>query len=103
MANKILTRLADEYVVHMDHKEVHNDIDGAQKDHHDLLEDDQNCVEKIIDVDDLDSANTGDCKCDLCADGCRINRIAARLFKSKLDEEVECGTCMPCDDTDSKE
>lgn len=89
MKNRILTRLADEYVAHMDHKEVYNDVDGSQKDHLDLLERDQNCIEKITETDDLDSANTGDCECNMCTEGgANINRIAARLFQ--LQDETDC-------------
>ena len=70
MKNRIMMRLAnDQYKAHFNHEEVTNDVDGSLKDHRDLLEDDQNCIEKIMDVADMDSSNTGDCECCLCEPG----------------------------------
>lgn len=103
MSNRILTRLADEYVVHFNHKEVQNDVAGSMKDHKDLLEDDQNCIEKTINVDHLDSSNTGNCQCDLCTPGGdSINRIAARLAGYQFkNNEANCGSsCVDCDGED---
>ena len=106
MANKILQRLADEYVVHFDHKEVQNDVDGSQKDHKDLLERDQNCVEKVTGTDNLDSSNTGNCECDLCEhNGVDINRIAARIAHNNLQKTAEETNCFSpgCGDKESTE
>lgn len=106
MANKILQRLADEYVVHFDHKEVQNDVDGSQEDHKDLLERDQNCVEKVTGTDNLDSSNTGNCECDLCEhNGVDINRIAARIAHNNLQKTAEETNCFGpgCGDKESTE
>lgn len=88
MAEKDNTVLAKEYKVHSDHPEVSGDVDGSMTDHKNLLENDQNCVEKITKTDNLDSSNTGDCCCDLCDGKCgpthhllANNRIARQLMK----------------------
>ena len=97
MKSERFKKLAEEYVVHLNVDEVTGDVDGSIKQHNDLLEDDQNCVEKIMKVDSLDSSNTGNCSCDLCCDDedciskssfylnakLKNNRILQRLAKNK--------------------
>ena len=81
--NSILKRIATEYVVHENHDEVHNDMDGTQVDHKNLLEDDQDCLETKTDI--QDNSNTGDCPCDDCVNikSIHTNRIIARIANSK--------------------
>ena len=90
MRHSRLKKLAEQYIVHQNHDEVTEDLQGSLNDHHQLLEDDQNCVEKITDMDELDKLNTGDCNCDLCEkDGKPFNtllaenRIMKRIHASK--------------------
>ena len=64
--NRILKKIAKEYVVHEDHQEVVNDIDGTVEDHKELLEDDQDCIETKTDIED--NSNIGDCSCDECVE-----------------------------------
>lgn len=78
MKNRLLKKLAEEYVVHFDHPEVKGDVPGAMNDHRDLLEDDQDCIETKIDV--RDSSNTGDCKCKECQE-IKTNFASNRLCK----------------------
>ena len=48
MRHSRLKKLAEQYIVHQNHDEVTEDLQGSLNDHHQLLEDDQNCVEKIL-------------------------------------------------------
>lgn len=75
--------IAEEYMVHSDHDEVHGDVDGAIQDHRDLLQEDQACIEQITNVKDLDHSNKGQCHCNLCTDDGKPkhNLLANRIMR----------------------
>lgn len=88
---KQATNNSEEYVVRGDnigrsgHNEVSGDVDGSIQDHRNLLKEDQNCVEKTIKVDQLDSSNDADCQCDNCLKlkAASDNRIMNRIISAK--------------------
>lgn len=80
---------SEQYVVRGDeigrsgHTEVQGNVDSTIEDHRQLLREDQNCVEKIMEVDDLDSSNDANCQCQFCEPGkctAKNNRIIKQIF-----------------------
>lgn len=75
---------SEEYKVHSDHEEVKGDVDGAINDHKELLDQDQACIEQILNVDSLDSSNTATCNCDLCGDGKPTHNLLANRIMNRI-------------------
>lgn len=86
---KILAaQVSEQYVVRGDtigregHTEVSGNVDSTIEDHRNLLKEDQNCVEKVVGVEQLDSSNDANCQCEFCEpkDVLASNRIIKRIF-----------------------